>query len=194
MSHHKDLTTAHCHTQEYASLFGLCQYGQILAVMDILCENLGMAGMWCQEQIVKSTDQRNLPVLHFMPEQTKHFLRQLTFFQTIMVIQSCLRAPAEMNRGSHMGFAPLHDLGQFIPVVHFFKFHLFHRCSGNDHAVKLLIFHLIKTYIKFIQVASGSIFCFMACHRHKSHIDLQWCVGQRTKQLQFGLFFERHQV
>ena len=54
-----------------------------------------------------------------------------------------------------------------------FKRHLLYRCSGNDHTVKFLFFHLFKAYIKLIQMASGSILCFMTRHRHKGHINLQ---------------------
>ena len=96
--------------------------------------------------------------------------------------------PSKMNSGCYMTFAPLHDLRQFFPIIHFFKLHLFYRCSGNDHTVKFLFFHLFKAYIKLIQMASGSILCFMTRHCHKGHINLQRCVGQRSEQLKFCLF------
>ena len=156
--------------------------------MDISNRNFRMSGMRCKKHIIKATHQRDLAVQHAMPEQTEHFLWQLTFFQSVVVIQSRLRAPAKMNSGCYMTFAPLHDLRQFFPIIHFFKLHLFYRCSGNDHTVKFLFFHLFKAYIKLIQMASGSILCFMTRHRHKGHINLQRCVGQRSEQLKFCLF------
>ena len=58
-----------------------------------------------------------------------------------------------MQGGCHMLFGPLHNLTHFIPVIDFFIFHLFHRCTGNDQPVKILVLNFLKRLIKLVQVA-----------------------------------------
>ena len=60
-----------------------------------------------------------------------------------------------------IGFAPLHDLAQLVPVVHLFKSHLLHRRPGDDHAVKFSVLQLIKGLIKGQQMFLGNIFRHM---------------------------------
>ena len=93
-----------------------------------------------------------------------------------------------------MLLCPAHDFRQFLPVVYFFKRHLFNWCSGNDHSIKFTFLYVCKCFIKFIKMTEGSILRLMALHSHKSHINLQWCVGKRTQKLQFCLLFQRHQI
>ena len=48
--------------QIYASLLGLCQYRQFPAGVDGLCRRLRMSAVRCQENIIESPYQRDLPV------------------------------------------------------------------------------------------------------------------------------------
>ena len=129
-----------------------------------------------------------------MPEKAKHFFIQRFFLKTIKIIQARLGRPAEKNGRSYMLLCPAHDFRQFLPVVYFFKRHLFNWCSGNDHSIKFTFLYVCKCFIKFIKMTEGSILRLMALHSHKSHINLQWCVGKRTQKLQFCLLFQRHQI
>ena len=93
-----------------------------------------------------------------------------------------------------MRLCPVHDLHQFLPVIHFLKRNLFHRRPGNDHSVVIVLSDILKFDIKGIQMAGRCIFGFMACHRHKRHVHLKRRIGQRTQQLKLCLFFQRHQI
>ena len=121
--------------------------------MNILGSHLRMAGMRRQEKIVKPSDQRNLPIGHAMPEKAEHFFLQHPLFQPKMMVKPGLGSPAEMQCGGHIFFAPVHDLHQLLPVIHFLKLHLLHRRSGDDKPVIVMALNLVKGYIKFVQMA-----------------------------------------
>ena len=111
-----------------------------------------------------------------------------------MVIKACLGRPAQINSRSDIPVTPFHHLCQLIPVIHIFKFHIFNRSPGDDHTIEFKVFYLVEFNVKFIQMAGGGIFGLMSAHSHKSNIHLERSVGEGTKQLQFCLLLERHQV
>ena len=153
-----------------------------------------MPGMRRQKYIVKSPYQRNFPVQYFMPEKPEHFVGQFLFLQSVMMVKPRLSRPAEINGGGHVPVAPFHDFHHLFPVVNFFKLHIFHRSSCDNHTVKFLILYLVKYYIKFVQMACRSILRLMAAHHHKSHVNLKRSIGEGTQKLQLCLFFQRHQI
>ena len=58
MSHHKNLTTFLCHTEEKPRLFGICQYRQSLICLHLFQRNLRMPGMRRIKRIIKSTHKQ----------------------------------------------------------------------------------------------------------------------------------------
>ena len=78
----------------------------------------------------------------------EEFFRQLPLLQAVMIIQARLGAPADMQCAVYVRFAPFHNAAQLLPVVHIFKFQIFHRRAGNDHTVVAPVFNLIKRAIK----------------------------------------------
>ena len=54
-----------------------------------------------------------------------------------------------------MGFAPFHDLCQFLPIGNLFKLHVLYRRAGDDHTVKSLILQFVS------DAAPGSEFLAM---------------------------------
>ena len=194
MSHYKDLAATVCHCKEKPCFIGFSKHCQFFTVMDILDGNFRMSGMRCKEHIVESAYQRNLTVHHFMPEKTEHLLIKFAFFQSIVVVESCLCSPAQINGGGNMGVCPVHDLYQFLPVVYLFEFHLLYRSTCDDHSIVFVIFQFRKCLIKFIQMTHRCILRFMALYCHKGDIYLQRCVGKGTQKLKLCLLFQRHQV
>jgi hypothetical protein len=79
---------------------------------------------------------------------TEELLRQLVLFDAVMVVQTGLCAPADVQRGMNMGLAPFHNLTKLFPIVYLFEFHLFNRCTGNNHTVILFMFDFIKCLIE----------------------------------------------
>ena len=178
MSHHKNPATTLCHCQKQPRLFRFCKNRDFFTFTNIFDRYFSMSGMRCQKHIIKSTYKGDLAVQNLVPEKPEHFVIQLFFLKSVEMIQAGLCCPAKKNGRSHMTSCPVHNLFQFFPVIHFFKFHLLYRGTCNDHSVETLILKFRKCLIKFIQMAYRSILCFMTLHRHKSNIYLQRCVGQ----------------
>ena len=121
--------------------------------------------MWCKKDIIKATHQRDLAVQHAMPEQTEHFLRKLSFLQTVKMIERCLCRPAQKDGRGYMRLTPVHDLRDLFPVIHLFKLHILDRCTGDNHAIVFIFFHILKMQIEFIQMAGRGILGFVTVHR-----------------------------
>ncbi|MPM17624.1 hypothetical protein SDC9_64021 [bioreactor metagenome] len=78
---------------------------------------------------------------------------QRIFFDPIMVIQTGLRAPADMHGGGNVRFAPLHDPRKLFPIIDFLKREVLYRRAGNDHAVKEPALYLGKRLVVFLEIA-----------------------------------------
>ena len=77
-----------------------------------------------------------------------------------------------------MTLGPFKDLGQLIPVVHFFKVHLFDRCSCHNQTVIVIILDILKGLVEALQMFCRCILGLMARHIEEIHIDLQGRVGK----------------
>ena len=111
-----------------------------------------------------------------------------------MIVESGLRTPADVQGGINVGQRPLHDFAEFIPVVHLFKRHLFHRRAGDDQTVKPLAADFVKGFIEFEQVLAGGVFGNVTAHLQQFNIALDGRVAEQAQQLGFGLNLFRHQV
>ena len=89
---------------------------------------------------------------------------------------------------------PIQDLAQFVPVIHLVKIHLFHRGTGDDHAVVVVVPNFGKLLIESIQVLLGGIFGGVGHGLQKIHLDLQRGIGKTPEDLGLGGDFGGHQV
>ena len=74
MAHDKDLPPVLGHSQEQSGFFGFRQDGKPWILADSLQGCLGVAGMRSQKYVVKSPDQRDLPVQDPMPEDAEYLV------------------------------------------------------------------------------------------------------------------------
>ena len=153
MSHNKDFTSSLCHCKEQTSLFAFRQDCKVFACMDICNGNFCVSGMRRKKYIIKAPDQRILRFSTLCWKSPNIFLSRRFFLQAIKMIETGLRCPAEKDCGSHMLLSPIHDLSQLIPVIHFLKRHLLHRCSCDDHSIKFTFLYIGERFIKLVQMA-----------------------------------------
>ena len=106
-----------------------------------------------------------------VPEHAEHFLIQQHLTHAVVMVQSRLRTPADMQRAVDMRTAPVHDLAKLVPVFHLFKIHFFDRRTGNDHAVVILILHRFKSLIETKHMLLRRMLRHPA-DSQKLHIDL----------------------
>ena len=161
---------------------------------DVVGADFGVARVRRTEQIIKAAHQRFVREQHVMLENTAHFVRKLILWDTVMVIKTGLRAPADMERGRNVRFRPLEDGAQLVPVFHVLKRHPLHRRAGNDHAVIRLAAHLIERLVEREHVLLGRVFRDVGFHHQQLQLHLNRRVAQQARQLRFGGDFGGHQV
>ena len=83
-----------------------------------------------------------------------------------------------MECGVNVCLAPFHYLDQFGPVIYFLERKLLDGCACDDHAVEILITHLIESLIELEKVLSGSIFRLVCLCEQKLDIDLDRRIGK----------------
>lgn len=129
-----------------------------------------------------------------MGEDAEELFAQIIFGDLVVVIQPGLGPPADVERGVDMSFGPFHDLAELIPVVHVGEIQILHRCSGDDHAVILLILDLMEGRIKGRQVLGVSILGNVAQGVEQLYLDLERRVGELAQQLGLGDDLSGHQI
>ena len=168
----KDLSAAVRRNGVNAGFLTFREYLELRAAAHIFLRDPGMAGMRDPKFIVKTAEQ-DRPLMHdLVAEDAEHFLIQQHFPYAVMMIQSRLRTPTDMQCAVDMGTAPIHDLAEFLPVFHLFELHLFDRRAGDDHPVVIFVFYFIKGLIETDHMLLSRML------RHpldgqKLHIDLQ---------------------
>src|SRR5215211_3571943 len=109
-----------------------------------------MTRVWGQENVIEAAKQRfgaNGRREDAVLEDSKHLVREVIFWDTVVMIKSRLRAPTNIKRRLNVCLRPIHDVSQFVPVFDFFKRHLLHGRAGNDEAVEFFFFYILERHI-----------------------------------------------
>ena len=177
-----------------AGLVGLRDDLQTRVRFDVLGVHGGVAGVRCPEAVVESAHQRAGGLQHVVVEHAGELLRQLVLLDAVVVEDAGLRAPADVQRGVHVGGGPLHDAAQLVPVVDVLELVQLDGRAGDDHAVVAVIFDLVERAIERLQVLLGDVARLMRDGVQQLHLDLQRGVGQLAHDLSLGLDLLRHEV
>ena len=153
-----------------------------------------MSGMWGVKHVIKAPEQNRPLIVRMMGIDPEELLRQQLFLDAVVIVQSRLSTPADMEGGMDVGLAPLHNLGQLLPVVHLLKGQILHRRAGDDHAVEFPILQLVEGLVEGQQMFLRRILGPMAGYHHQLQMHLQGGVAQNPAQLGLGDDFCRHQV
>lgn len=111
-----------------------------------------------------------------------------------MMVQPRLRAPADIQCRMHVLFGIVHDIDQFVPVVHGLEWQLLHGRAGDDHAVEGMIPDLRKRLVKPLQMLRCGVFGLMALGPQQRDVDLQRRIAEQPQQLGFRGDLGRHQI
>ena len=99
-------------------------------------------------------------------------LREGIFGDAVVVVETCLRTPADVQGAVDMGFAPVHDLADLIPVGDFGEVEFFDGGACDDHAVEVLVFDVVKGAVEGLQVFLGGVFGLMVFDADEFQLDL----------------------
>ena len=108
-----------------------------------------------------------------MLEDTEHLLVERIFGNPVVMIQSRLCRPADIERRSDVRPRPVEYLLNLAPIVHLLEIEVFHRRTGNDHSIKFLISHQFEIAVKRLHVFDGRILRSMAFQLHETDLNLQ---------------------
>ena len=111
-----------------------------------------------------------------------------------MVVQGGLRAPADVQGGVDVAFAPLHDLAQLVPVADLLELQVLDRRTGDDHPVEVLLLDVVEHFIELEQVLGGGVFGGVGGGLQQLHINLQGCIAEHPQQLALGVDLFGHKV
>ena len=152
VSVYKNLLAVFRNGKKDARFLRLGKYRHLFAGMNGFCRCLGMAAVRCIKYIIKSAHQRNFTVCHPVWVNAEKLLGKLSFLNAVIMVKSSLCAPADMQGGGHMLLRPVHNVTDFLPVIHFFKGNVLHRRPGNNQTVKLSVPDFIYGSVKLIEM------------------------------------------
>ena len=154
----------------------------------------GVPGVRNPEFVVEAPEQNGALVVRVMGVHAEQLFREGFFLNAVVVVKSRLRAPADVEGGMDVGFAPLHDLAQFRPVVHIFKGHLLHRRAGDHHAVEFPILQFVEGFIEIQQMLLRGIFGAVGGDHHQLQMHLQGRIAEQTAELGLRDDFRWHEI
>ena len=80
-----------------ARLIGGGKYLKSAYRLDILAQDGGMAGMRCHKLIVKAAEKDRALVINLVRKYTEHLFRQSMLLDAVVIIKTCLSAPADVE-------------------------------------------------------------------------------------------------
>ena len=93
-----------------------------------------------------------------------------------------------------MGFRPLEDLAQLLPVIDLLEGQLLHWSAGDDHAVVGVVLDLVKGLVEGEHVLGGGVLADVRGHHQQIHLHLQGGIAQQAGQLGLGGDLGGHEV
>ena len=111
-----------------------------------------------------------------------------------MVVKSCLRAPADMERRIDVFLAPLHDLRDFVPIRDILELHVFDRRTRDDHAVVFFMADIVKRAVERRQIILRRMRRDIRARINEVNLDLQRRIAEQTQKLRLRNRLDRHQV
>ena len=127
-------------------------------------------------------------------ENSEELGRHLDLRNSEVVVETCLSAPADVHGAGDVGLGPFHHLTEFIPVFHFLKVQKFHGSSGDDHAVVVVFFDVVKGIVEGDEMLHGSVLWMMGSRDQQIQLHLNGCVSDKTCDLGLSLYFFGHQI
>ena len=129
-----------------------------------------------------------------MWEHTEDLMGRIVLLDMVMIIEPCISTPADMKGRVDVGFAPLHNLHQFRPILYFLEIVVLHRSAGNNKTVITLIFDLVKGCIEGVQVFRRRVAGTIRTGIEKIHIYLNRGVRELSHQLNLCYDLCRHEI
>jgi hypothetical protein len=154
----EDLTSLAGGNSINACLLGGGKYSEIPNCLNVGSVYGGVSRMRNVENVIKTAEKNGSLVVNNVGINARKLLGEGLFLYSIVVVESCLRAPTNVKGGMNVGLGPLHNLAKLIPIVNLLKLHLLHRRACDDHTVKIAVAYLGELLIKGKEMLLGNVF------------------------------------
>src|SRR5574344_467414 len=156
-------TFYHVHTRAFRFRKQL----QLGHIQYIFFSHFRMATMRNVKYIIETTKYRMKRIESQMLVNAKLLFLERVLRNSIMMVQPGLCRPTNIKSGGNVRACPVEYFGDFVPVTNFFIIHQFHRSTGYNHTIELLMTHFIKIIIKSLHVLYGCILRGVAFYFHE---------------------------
>ena len=179
---------------EHPRLVGQGQDFQLRLFQQLFHGDFGVAGVGGPEVVVKPPEQGGAPADDGVLVYAGQLAGKGALIDAVVAVKPRLGAPADVEGGVDVGAGPVHNLAQLVPIVHLLKLQVLHRRAGDNHAVELLVPHLVKGGVEGLQMGDVGVLGGVAPGLEQLDVDLEGGVGQLAQQLGLGDDFGGHQV
>ena len=94
--------------------------------------------------VVKATEKDRTLVVESVLEYAEELFIKRIFLYAVMVVKTCLSAPADVECARDVRLAPLHYLAKLIPIFYLLKFDLLNGSTRDYHSVKISMLYFIE--------------------------------------------------
>jgi hypothetical protein len=150
--------------------------------------------MRCPEAIIKAPEKYGRFMVNGVLKDSKHLFIKRIFFNSVVIIKSCLRAPADVERARYVSFAPFHYLAKLIPIRYLLKFEMLDGRARDYHSVKAAVLYLVKGAVKREHMLGRGMGWLMRGGLKQFKLDLKRRVSDKAGYLRFRNYLLRHQV
>ena len=81
---------------------------------------------------------------NLLAEDAELLCRQLVLRHSVMIVESGLCRPTDVERALYVGVSPSEYLRKFLPVAHVLKLKMFYRRTRHDESVELLVLQFVE--------------------------------------------------
>ena len=141
-----------------AGFVGLCEHLESRIGANRLFIDGRVTRVRQEKQVVAAAKEHIAFTYHFVGEHAREFPVKQNLANAEMMIEACLRGPADVQRAVDVRFAPIHQLREFGPIVDVLKGHAFNGRSRDHHTVEFLIAYFGEGAVKALEVALRRVF------------------------------------
>src|ERR671919_715040 len=114
MARDEDMTSVLCAQDVKACLVRFSEDVQVADLLHVRAADLGVARVRGEEKVIESAQQAFGRGKDTVLIDAEHLVGEVILWDSIAVIESSLRSPANIKRGLNIRLCPIHDVGQFI--------------------------------------------------------------------------------
>ena len=134
---------------------GLVRLGNNLKVgasLDHFTARLGVPRVHSVEPVIESAHERRGALHQPVLVNTGELCGELPLANAVMVVEPCLRAPANVQRGVHVLKRPIHNALKLRPIINILEIKLLDRRARDDEPVEMLMLNLFERAIERLEM------------------------------------------